>query len=110
MKKVKNIRNLDSLEREIYRLKLETKNTEEKLDHNLEHLQENFSSMAMNSLFCKKKNKEEEKENHLGSFLKNEKLNIVVNKITDRIADRAAEGIDKLIDKIFHKKKQHSNE
>jgi hypothetical protein len=108
MKKVKNIHNLDSLEREIYRLKLETKNIEEKLDHNLEHLHENFSSMAMNSFF--RKNKNEEKDNIFGSFLKNEKLNTFVNKITDHITERAEEGIDKLIDKIFHKKNRHPGE
>jgi hypothetical protein len=110
MKKAMNIHNLDSLEREIYRLKLEAKNIEEKLDQNLEHLHGNFSSIAMNSFFHEKKNKEEEKDYIFGSFLKNEKLNAFVNKITDHITERAEEGIDKLIDKIFHKKKHQSNE
>ena len=110
MKRTKNVRNLDSLERELYRLELDAKNIEGKLDHNLGHLQENFSSMAMNSLFCNKNNKEEDKESRFGSFLKNEKINTVVNKITEHIADRAADGIDKLIDKIFARKKHHSTE
>src|SRR6185503_2802722 len=110
MKKAKNIHSLDSLEREIYRLKLEAKSIEEKLDHNFEHLQENFSSITMNSFCSKKKNKENEKDGLFGSFLKSEKLNTVADKITDHVANRAAEGIDKLIDKIFHKKKHRPNE
>jgi F0F1-type ATP synthase delta subunit len=110
MGKSKNIHSLDSLEREIYRLRLEAKNIEKKIDHNLEHLQESFSSMAMNSFFRKKKTTEAEKDSFFGSFLKNEKLNAAFNKITDHIADRAAEVIDQLIDKFFHKKKHHSDE
>jgi hypothetical protein len=108
MKKAKNLHNLDSLEREIYRLTLEAKNIEEKLDNNLAHLEENFSSITMNSFFGKKKNRENEQASFFTSLLKNEKLTTVVDKITDRIADRAAEGIDKLLDKMFHKKKHHS--
>jgi len=103
MKKAKNIHSLDSLEREIYRLKLEAKSIEDKMDHNFEHLQENFSSMTMNSFCSKRKNKEDGKDSLFGSFLKNEKLNSVADKITDHIANRAADGIDKLIDKLFHK-------
>ena len=110
MKKAKNIHNLESLEREIYRLKQEAKSIEEKLDHNFEHLQENFSSITMNSFCSKKKNNENGKAGLFASFLKDEKLNTVADKIKDHVASRAAEGIDKFIDKIFHKKKRRSNE
>jgi len=110
MKKAKNIHSLDSLEREIYRLKLEAKDLEDKMDYNFEQLQENFTSMAMNSLCGKKKNKEDGKDDLFGSFLKNEQLNAVADKITDHIGNRAADGIDKLIDKLFHKKKHPSGE
>jgi len=110
MKKGRNIHNLDSLEREIYRLKLEAKNISEKMDRNFEHFHGNFSSITMNSFCRKEKKKEGETESLFGSFLKNEKLNNFAGKITDRIANRAAESIDKLIDKIFHKKKHYSQE
>jgi len=109
MEKSKDIHNLDSLEKEIYRLKLEAKIIEEKLDHNLEHLQVNFPSMAMNSFFSQRKKKGEENDGLFGSFLKNEGLNSVADKITAHIASRAADSIDKLIDKLFHNKKHHSN-
>lgn len=106
--KVKNIHNLDSLECEIYRLQLEAKRIEEKLDHNLEHLHENFSSMAMNSFFCHKRNKISEKDSLISEVLDNEKLNSVLGKVTDRMAERAAAGIDRLVDKIFSRKKHAS--
>ncbi|MFI5129146.1 MAG: hypothetical protein ACHQFX_04115 [Chitinophagales bacterium] len=110
MKKAKNIHSLDSLEREIYRLKLEVKSIEDRMDYNFEHLKENFSSMTMNSFSTKRKNKEDGKDSLFGSFLKNEKLNSFADKITHHIASRAADGIDKLIDKMFHKKKHQSSE
>ena len=103
--KAKNIHNLDSLEKEIYRLQLEAKHIGEKLDDNIEHLQENFSSIAMNSITCSKKKKSNENGSAFGDFLNNDKLNSVVGRVTDRIVERAADGIDKLVDKIFSKKK-----
>jgi len=103
--KAKNIHNLDSLEKEIYRLQLEAKHIGERLDDNIEHLEENFSSIAMNSIGCNKKSKSGENGNPFTEFFNNDKLNSVVSRVTDRIVERAAAGIDKLVDKIFSKKK-----
>jgi hypothetical protein len=104
MKKTK-VHNLDTLEREIYRLKLEAKNIETLLDKNAGYLQRNFTSMMMNSICRKQKTKEEERHSFFDSVLKNEKLNNIINKMSGHIADRAAEGIESLLNKIFHSKK-----
>lgn len=105
MKKTRNIKNLDTLEKEIYRLKLEAKQIEEKLDQNLDYLQENFSSMTMNSFFHKKKHTENGKTGFFDSAFKNDTFNTAIGKITDRIAVKAADGFESLVDKIFEKKK-----
>jgi hypothetical protein len=105
MKKAKNIHNLDTLEREIYRLQLEVKNMEQKFDRNFDHLQQNYSSMFMGSFFRRKKESDEGKSSFFDSFFKNENFHAAVSKITDRLADKAAEGIENLVDKIFHKGK-----
>lgn len=55
MKKLKNIHNLDTLEREIYRLELEAKNIEQKFDRNFERLQNTGFSMFINSIFHRRK-------------------------------------------------------
>lgn len=104
MKKAKNIHNLDTLEREIYRLKLEARNIEEKLDNNLEHLQENYFSMTMNSIFRDKKQHDGEKTGFFESFFKSEAFAAALNKITESIASRTASGIENLVEKIFRKK------
>jgi len=105
MKQAENIHNLDTLEKEIYRLKLKAKNIEEKWDDNFEKLQHNYPSMFMNSFFLKKNEKKTNGNGFFTSFFKNDALNTVLNKVTDRVADRAAEGIENFVDKIFHKKR-----
>ena len=105
MKKTRNISNLDKLEKEIYRLQLDAKNMENKLDDNVDHLHHNFSSMMMNSILHSEKSKENGKANFFESAFKNEKVNSFVNRITTHIADRAAKGIDELVDRLFKQKK-----
>lgn len=105
MKKVKNIHNLDTLEKEIYRLKLEARNIEAKLENNFDYLQQNYSSIFMNSFSSKKKQEREKKNDFFDSLFKNENFYSAINKVTEHIANRAADGIDSLIDKIFHKRK-----
>jgi hypothetical protein len=105
MKKVKKINTLDKLESEIYRLKLEAKNTEDKLEDNFLHFRNNFSSLLSNSLFCKKASHENGKENFFESVLNNERINTVLTRITDRLTNHAAAGFESLIDRLFHKKK-----
>jgi hypothetical protein len=104
MKKTKSIHNLDTLEKEIYRLQLEAMKMEQKFDRNFEHLQENYFSMFTNSFFHRRKKREEEGNSFFGSFFRNENFRAAVARVTDRLADKAAESIESLLEKIFHKK------
>ncbi len=101
MKKQKRIHNIESLEREIFRLRLESRDQEKKIADNVDKLGEKGFSLFMNSLFCKnpRSTGSNNKENH--SFFRNEKLNSIVSNLTDRIADRVAGGIGALADRIF---------
>jgi hypothetical protein len=101
MKEKKNIHNLDSLEREIYRLKLQAKNMEGKLDKNLDYLQENYLSMTMNSFFCQ----DDGKKSRGGSNFKHEGLNATINTIAGNIADKASERLHSWMNNFFGKSK-----
>lgn len=105
MKKTKNIHNLDTLDREIYRLKLEAKGTEDKLDKNLDHLQENYWSMTMNSLFCRDDNKKSGENSFWKNVSKHEDFNAAVNTIAGNIADKASEGLHSWMKNFFSKKR-----
>jgi hypothetical protein len=89
---------------EIYRLQLEAKRLEDKLDDNLEHLQKNYFSMTMNSFF-NKEDRHQEKSGFFDSFFKSENFQSAVHKATDHIASHAAEKIEDLVDKILNKRK-----
>jgi hypothetical protein len=103
--KASKIHNLDTLDKEIYRLKFYGKELESRMDDNLGYLKDNYGRMAKNSIFSKKEGvKETLVDGIAGSFIKNERLQQAIDKIVDHLVDKATEGIDVLIDKIFQKK------
>lgn len=101
MKHNRNIHNADTLEKEIYRLKLEANKIETKLDDNFQRLHQNFSSVFTDTFFHKKK---EEKNSFFDSFFKNEHFTNTVNKMGEHVSNKAAEKVESLIDKLFQKK------
>ena len=102
--RAKNIHNLDSLEREIYRLSLEAKKKEEQIDENFEYLRTNFGSLLINAFSCHTKTNPGQKSGFFTTSIKDETLKSAFNKVTDHIAHRAIEGIDELITRMFRKK------
>jgi len=105
MKKAKNIHNLDTLEREVYRLKSEAKNIEDKLDRNLDHFQAHYWSMTMNSLFCNDDNKKNGDSGFGKNFFKHEGFNAAINAIAGSIADKASQGLHSWMNNFFSKNK-----
>lgn len=99
-----NIKNLDNLEKEIYRLKLKSKELEGRFDSNIEHLQNNYGSMIRNSIFSSKKETQPVSSSIMESVVNNEKLQGALNRIVNHLAEKAADGIDAVIDKLFKKK------
>lgn len=99
------IKNLDMLEKEIYRLRRDAKNYKDKLEENLDYLQKNYGSLTMNSIFNHTSaSKEKLKEKIFNSFWENEKINEGINKIVGHLTDKAAGGIENWIDKILQRK------
>lgn len=97
--------NLDTLEKEIYRLQLEAKNKREKLNSNFEHLRDHYTSMTMNSVFNHSADRKEKlKEKIINSIWENEKIQEGLDQIIERLADKTSDGIENLLNKIFHKK------
>jgi hypothetical protein len=102
MKKRANIHNLDTLEREIYRLKLKAKNQEEQFDRNIRDLRGNFWDMCFKSV--NKDRESDGKQAPFASLFHNEGLNNAFNRVATHIADLAVEGINAFLDKLFEKK------
>ena len=104
MKKRSNIYNMMGLEREIYRLKLDAKEIEHKLDRRLDHLHENYWHMTMNSLFCKMQENGNEGSGFWKSFLKNNALATLMNSIAGTIASKAVTELNQWMSKFLRKK------
>ena len=109
MKKRANIHGLDSLEKEIYRLRIKASGTEKKLDDNISWLRKNASAVFFHTFFTGKKEKKEDTRKKEEGFFKNDRLNGMINNIADRITDRAAENIDSLVGRIFRKRSHRSS-
>ncbi len=102
MAKIKSVRSLD---REIARLQAKAKTLEAELDKSLDYLQDNYSSMIMNSVFSKATGLKGGVAGTVLSFiLSNEKLANALSKIVNDLMDKAATGIDKLAEKMSKKK------
>lgn len=97
------IKNLDTLEKEIYRLKLKARTLEDHFDDNLDHLQHNYGSMIRNSIFHSKKESQQKHATLVDTVLQNERLQEALDRMVNHLADKAAEGIDAVIDKLFKK-------
>jgi hypothetical protein len=99
------IRNLDTLEKEIYRLQLEARNYEDRLEKNFDYLKQHYASMTMNTIAgAAASAKEKVKEKIFDAIWQNEKVRSGIDKIVSYLADKAAEGIESLVDKILHRK------
>lgn len=105
MKKKDAIHNLDTLEKEIYRLKLEARLKELHLTENWEELLRDFPEILTNSIFCRNREKENGKESFGEKIFNSERRSAFVDKIVDKFSDRITEKLDDLIEKVFHKTK-----
>ncbi len=104
MRTNKHIHNLDTLEKELYRLQLSSKESAKKLKDDLEYLRENFFTLAKNSV-KKEKKKEETQSTFFDSIFKNEHVRETVSGITNKITDHTAKAVSDLIDRLFQKHK-----
>jgi hypothetical protein len=103
MKNEYTIHNLDTLEKEIYRLKLELRLKEVKLTDNWEKLLSDFPEILTNSLLCRNSEKLNGKETFGQRIFNNEKRSAFVDRLVERFSDRIAEKFDELFEKVFHK-------
>jgi hypothetical protein len=100
----KNIHSLETLDLEIYKLQMKAKQQEKALDANFDHLQENFHSMAWNSVIRYNSNKQSWVSGVVQSLLGQERLKIALIKLAGNLAERATDGIEGLVSRIFRKK------
>ena len=111
--KQKPIRNVESLEREIYRRKLRLKEIESSLGRNMEDLPGQIPKMALYA-FLGSKQKGNLNAGLPGQLMmmamENEKLQSSLADLIDRIAEKLGSGIEKITHAVLDRKKRPRDE
>lgn len=84
---------MDRLEREIYLKKLRASEIERRLDHNVEHLRENFRGMAFRSVLGGRSSGREFAGEFTLRLLESEKLQDNLLSFVDKLTDRLARAV-----------------
>ena len=100
----KKINSLASLEKQIRRLKADAKRMEAKMDDNFSYLQENYVSLALNSILPEKTTYRGVPATIISLFLEHERFRNTVIKLAEQLIDRVSEGIEFISEKLSRKK------
>jgi hypothetical protein len=100
------INGMDALNKEIFRLKLEMKSIENKLDSNISGLRHNYGAMALNSIFGEKEKRKVSQVMGMvaSGFVNNPKLQGGVSNLVENLTERIADWVERTADR-FRKKK-----
>ncbi len=102
--KKNSIKNVDALEKEIYKRRLRLREIEKNLGQNVDFMRDNFGSMAFQSLVGPGKSSPMGITGNLMlKAINNEKLQNSLAEFVERLAEKVGDGIHKVTDKILHK-------
>jgi len=104
----RNINNLKSLDKEIFRLLNRTKELEQELDGKLDYLQDNYSSMMMKSFLPAIGQKGGVAGTLLHFIFQNERLQDSLLKLAERLFNKVSDGVEFIVDKIDGKKNENN--
>lgn len=102
----RKIKNIESLNEEINRLQAKSKALEDDLNESLDYLQDNYSSLIMNSVFRGAGGmniKNSVAGTVAGLVLGNERIQSIISRLTTHLLDKTADGLEKLADKLVKK-------
>jgi hypothetical protein len=97
-------RSLDALDQEIRRLRLKSKQLEDRIDENFSYFQQHSGSMFVRSLLPRRIDGEELTGLRLvDTVLQNEKLQSILLKLADIFAEKLGDGLNWLTTRVFKK-------
>ncbi|MBL0234698.1 MAG: hypothetical protein IPQ08_13720 [Chitinophagaceae bacterium] len=100
--KSSSIHNLDTLEKEILRLKLRQKDAEHKLDKQWGKARSHFGSMLWNS-FRRKKDETKESPGFFESLVQNDIVEDTIHRFSEKISGKLADVVSHLFERFFKK-------
>jgi len=100
----KKLGSLETLDREITRLRSRSKKLEGELDDQFTYLQNNYSSLLMKSVLPGIQLRTGIPSNFLELFLQNDRLRGALGRLLDRVFDKLSEVIEFVAEKLERKK------
>ncbi|HSZ87212.1 MAG TPA: hypothetical protein VK787_14360 [Puia sp.] len=100
----KKIHDLESLDKEIGRLRGQAKLLENKMDNSFSYLQEHSSSLMINTLLSGLINKNSVSGGIVNLFVQSERLQKALGNLAEILVDRIANVLDFLVNKITPEK------
>lgn len=100
MRHSRHIHNLDTLDKEIDRLKIVVGDSEKQLANDFSYLKDNFCSLTKNSI---RKERHRDNSSFFDHIFKTDRVRSAVSAFTDRISDQVESRIENLIARIFKK-------
>lgn len=100
----KKVNNLASLEKQIRQLKVEAKRMEVQMDDNFSYLQENYVSLALNSILPEKTTYKGIPATIISLFLEHDRFRNTVIKLAEQLIDKVSDGVDFISEKLSRKK------
>jgi len=104
------IHDMESLEKEISRLKNSCREIEIRLDQNIEHLKDNYAVMALNSLLGNRLRSVPLLGDIAGAALNNQKIQHFIQVMVDSLVDKASMLAEKLSARFSGSKSDKSGE
>lgn len=94
---------LDTLEKEIKRLQVRSRQLEKEIDSKLDYFQDHYRSMAIKSFLPRVLARAGITGSIIEAFLENQKLRDLMNKMTASLFDKISDGVEFLTKKITKK-------
>jgi hypothetical protein len=102
----KDIYDLESLDREIDRLRARARVLEEKIDQSLDYLQDHYSSMAIKSVLPSFLQKSGIAGSVVQLFLQDERLRENLGKLGSYLLDKVSDGLEFVANKLSRGKEE----
>jgi hypothetical protein len=95
-------RSMDTLEKDIRRLRKKARDLEHQLDDNFTYFQQNSGTLFVRSLLPRRAQGETVTGNPIiDPFLQNERLQRVLAKLADMLAEKLGDGLNWMINRVF---------
>ena len=96
-----HIHDLNTLEKEIYRLQLHARDQQDALDRNVDYFKDNYGKLIKNSILHPSGSDKSMSATIMDKITHHPAVQSAIQKVVDHIAKKATDGVDAVLGKIL---------